>query len=130
MADPESPQAATEAARTVDEAIIDALNQSQSATLNPDVLLTSGAGRAYQVVATSAAIAIQDATDMLRNISTVSTTAIGVAMAQLIEGDADAREALEAAQRALDNAAKTYATICEAAARSLKDFPASWSESG
>ncbi|NYT43067.1 hypothetical protein HZY97_19995 [Sphingomonas sp. R-74633] len=113
----------TDPTTSVDPALLDAINQTQTATLAAGVLTASGAGRAYQVVAASAAIAIQDATDMLRNVSTVSTTAIGVAMAQMLEGDPNAQAMLEAAQAALDNAAKNYAAICTAAAQSLKEFP-------
>jgi hypothetical protein len=110
-------------APAVDPAILDAISQTQLATLSQQVLLSGGAGRAYQAVAASAAIAVQDATDMLRNISTVSTTAIGVAMAQMLEGDAGARETLAAAQATLDTAVRSYAAICEAAATALKGFP-------
>jgi hypothetical protein len=122
MADTE---ADTPEAPAVDPAIVDAIRQGQDATMGTQVLLASGGGRAYQVVAASAAIAIQDATDMLRNISTVSTTAIGVAMAQMLEGDFTAQQTLEAAQEALNNATTNYAAICAAAATSLKGFPQS-----
>lgn len=121
MADPQ-PEAAAEAGAAIDPAILDAIRQTQDAVLRGGTV-EAGAGRAYQAVAASAAIAVQDATDMLRNISTVSTTAIGVAMAQMIEGDASAQKTLEAAQAALDGAAKSYALICEAAAAALKGFP-------
>lgn len=121
MADTQ-PEAAAEAGPSIDPAILDAILRTQEAVMEPGVL-GAGAGRAYQSVAASAAIAVQDATDMLRNVSTVSTTAIGVAMAQMIEGDASAQKTLDAAQAALDGAAKTYAMICEAAAASLKSFP-------
>lgn len=117
------PETAPEAASAIDAAILDAINQTQLATMAPQALLASGSGRAYQAVAASAAIAVQDATDMLRNISTVSTTAIGVAMAQMLEGDAGARETLNAAQSALDTAVRSYASICEAASMALKGFP-------
>lgn len=117
------PEAATAAESAIDAAIIDAINQAQIATMAPQALLASGAGRAYQAVAASAAIAVQDATDMLRNISTVSTTAIGVAMAQMLEGDAGARETLNAAQAALDGAVQHYTAICDAASKALKGFP-------
>jgi hypothetical protein len=39
------------AGRTVDPQIIDAINQIQTAVLSPQVVLTSGAGKAYQLVA-------------------------------------------------------------------------------
>jgi hypothetical protein len=109
---------------TVDPVIIDAINQSQSATMGATQLTKGGAGRAYQVVAASAAIAIQDATDMLRNASTVSTTAIGVALAQMLEGNPEGRNMLDAAQNTLTEAVKAYSAICAAASQSLKDFPA------
>lgn len=122
MADSET-EAVPQAASAIDAAILDAIEKTQQATMAPQALLSGGAGRAYQVVAASAAIAVQDATDMLRNVSTVSTTAIGVAMAQMLEGDAGAREALAAAQATLDTAVRSYAAICEAAATALKGFP-------
>ena len=50
----------------------------------PAQIIHEGAGKAYQSVAQSTAIAIQDATDNLRNLNTISTTAIGVALAQFI----------------------------------------------
>jgi hypothetical protein len=116
------PEAAPEAASAIDAAILDAIHQTQLATMSREAL-SSGSGRAYQAVAASAAIAVQDATEMLRNVSTVSTTAIGVAMAQMLEGDTGARETLTAAQTALDTAVRSYAAICEAASMALKGFP-------
>jgi len=47
----------------------------------------AAAGRAYLSVAQSAAIAIQDATDYLRSISTISSTAAGIGMAMVIAGE-------------------------------------------
>lgn len=59
-----------------------ALALVQSASLNVNDIKLSGAGKAFQSVAQSAAIAVQDATDYLRNISTICTTAFGVFMAK------------------------------------------------
>lgn len=58
--------------------------------ITPQIIYEEGAGKAYQSVAQSAALAIQDATDNLRNINTISATAIGVAMAQMLEAPAKA----------------------------------------
>jgi hypothetical protein len=91
--------------------------------MQPQVVLTSGAGKAYQGVAESAAIAVQDATDMLRNISTIATSAIGTAMARMLAGEPGAEPALVAAQGLIAQATKDYAAICAAAAAALREFP-------
>jgi hypothetical protein len=93
--------------------------------MSPQVVLTSGAGKAYQSVAQSTAIAVQDATDALRNISTIATTAMGVAMAQLLAtGDQKYATALDKAKELVQDATEDYAKIGSAAAAVLKGFPA------
>ncbi len=64
----------------VNAQVVDVINKVQAATMAPQVVLTSGAGKAYQSVAQSSAIAVQDAADALRNISTIATTAAGAAL--------------------------------------------------
>jgi hypothetical protein len=109
----------------VNAQVIDVINQVQLATMSPQVVLTSGAGKAYQSVAQSTAIAVQDATDALRNISTIATTAMGVAMAQfLATGDPKYATALDKAQEMVQGATTDYAKIGSAAAAVLKGFPA------
>jgi hypothetical protein len=104
--------------------IIDAINQVQSATMAPQVVLTSGAGKAYQSVAQSSAIAVQDAADTLRNISTIATTAMGVAMAQLLAtGDSKYADVLTQAQKMLTQATTDFGSIGQASATVLKNFP-------
>jgi hypothetical protein len=108
----------------VNPQVIDVINQSQSATMNPQVVLTSGAGKAYQSVAQSAAIAVQDAADALRNVSTIATTAAGVAMAQLLAtGDDKYAKALKEAQNLMTGAIEDFSSIGTAAASVLKQFP-------
>ncbi|MGJ4902504.1 hypothetical protein ACQR10_28820 [Bradyrhizobium sp. HKCCYLRH2060] len=108
----------------VDAQIIDVINQVQKATMAPQVVLTSGAGKAYQSVAQSAAIAIQDAADALRNVSTIATTASGVAMAQLLAtGEPKYAEALVTAQSMMKSATDDFAQIGAAASTILKNFP-------
>ncbi len=68
----------------VDAQIVDTLDVIQKNTLSGDVSKQSGAGKAFQSVSQSSAIAVQDATDNLRNVSTMATTAMGVAMAQML----------------------------------------------
>ncbi|MHA6847679.1 hypothetical protein [Ralstonia syzygii] len=109
----------------VNSQVIDVINQTQLATMSPQVVLTSGAGKAYQSVAQSTALAVQDATDALRNLSTIATTAAGVAMAQfLATGDPKYATALSQAQDLMTNATDDYAKIGSVAAAVLKGFPA------
>jgi hypothetical protein len=112
-------------ATTVDAEIIDIINQAQLAAMSPQVVLTSGAGKAYQAVAQSAAIAIQDAADALRNISTVAATAQGAAIAQMLATPPNpaAADALNAAQAMMTSAVANYTAIGTAAAAILKEFP-------
>jgi hypothetical protein len=107
----------------VDPQIVDLINQASKATMGSASVRTSGAGKAYQSVAHSAAIAISDATDMLRNASTIAATATGVAMAELLDGNVQAIEALKAAQSLITQATADYAAICAAATATVKDFP-------
>lgn len=109
----------------VNAQVIDVINQVQLATMSPQVVLTSGAGKAYQSVAQSTAIAVQDATDALRNMSTIATTAVGVAMAQyLATGDDKYAKVISQAQLVMQGATKDFANVGEAAASVLKGFPA------
>ncbi|MEG2805431.1 hypothetical protein [Stenotrophomonas sp.] len=104
---------------------IDVINQVQTATMSPQVVLTSGAGKAYQSVAQSAAIAVQDAADALRNVSTIATTAAGVAMAQyLATGDEKYAKVLNQAQSMMQGATDDFSRVGTAAATVLKGFPA------
>lgn len=83
-----------------------------------------GAGKSYQSVAQSTAIAIQDATDNLRNINTISSTAMGVAMAQfLATGETKYANAIEIAQKMSTEAASNFLTIGTNASDVLKGYP-------
>ncbi len=80
--------------------------------------------KAQQAVAQSAAIAIQDAADNLRNLSTITTTAIGVALAQLLAtGDEKYAKVIEEAQKVMVNGTENFASIGEKASKVLQDFP-------
>lgn len=107
----------------VNPQVIDIINQAQLATMDPQVVLTSGAGKAYQSVAQSTAIAIQDATDALRNISTIATTATGMVVAQMLVGEDQNSSLLTDIQSIMTNATQDYAAIGQAAAQILKEFP-------
>ena len=107
---------------------MDQENNSLSTTGNSTPVTTQirqeGAGKAYQAVAQSTAIAVQDATDNLRNVSTISATALGVAMAQLLAtGEPKYVLAIEEAQKIAVDAANNFKVIGINAADVLKAFP-------
>jgi hypothetical protein len=109
---------------TVDARILDAVSQIQAAVLSPQVVRTSGAGKAYQSVAHSASIAVQDAADALRGISIIAATGSGVAMTRfLATGDAKYLLGITAAQDMVKLATEDFARISAAAAEALKGFP-------
>jgi hypothetical protein len=108
----------------VNPQVVDLINTVQAATMGPQVVKTSGAGKAYQAVAQSTAIAVQDAADTLRNMSTIATTAIGVAMAQyLATKDKDYLKAIDEAQTVMTNATQNFTNIGAAAGEILRGFP-------
>lgn len=108
------------------QAIQTALDATHAATMAPDVVRTSGAGKAYQSVAQSTAIAVQDAADYLRNVSTMSTTAMGVAMAQLLAtGDPQYAQAIDTANKMMTDATANFSAIGKAAGEILNKFPSS-----
>lgn len=108
--------------------VTDTINALQQATMSSNVVKTSGAGKAYQSVAQSTAVAVQDAADMLRNLSTISSTAIGVAMSQMLADPIQATNYIQILTQANDmvtQAAANFKTIGENAAKVLENFPAS-----
>lgn len=108
----------------VDPTIVDAINQTQAATMAPQIVLTGSAGKASQAVAAAAALAIQDAVDALRHSSTIATSASAMACAQfLASGDPRYLQALVAAQEMMVNATQNFAAVGTAAAAIVKEFP-------
>jgi hypothetical protein len=106
-------------------AIVAALQAAQNATLSPSVVRASGAGKAYQSVAQSTAITVQDASDYLRNVMTISSVAYGVAMALTAAGNPQATPLLDNANKIVTNAAAQFKTVGLNAAAVLKAFPSS-----
>jgi uncharacterized protein with GYD domain len=83
-----------------------------------------GAGKAYQSVAQSMAIAVQDAADGLRNTTTMANTAMGVALAQfLATKDEQYLQAIVPAQGMVTAATTALATVGATATTILKAFP-------
>ncbi|MGF1714548.1 hypothetical protein [Photobacterium chitinilyticum] len=82
----------------------------------------SAANTAQQSIAQSTALALSDATDNLRNINTLSTTAIGVALNQLLEtGDPKYYNVIEQAQKLVANGADNFGIVGEKIATVLQD---------
>lgn len=83
-------------------------------------------GQVYRFVASSAALAMQDATNHLRNISTISTTAAGVAMSQMLSAPADTehmQRVIDAANRLQEDAVKHFQQMGQNVAALLAQFP-------
>ena len=112
----------------VNPEIVGSIKEIECLTMAPGVVKTSGAGKAYQSVAQSMAIAVQDATDHLRNMSTVSSTAIGVAMAQMLADPKNAKtyeQVIKNMQSVACTAAQHFKQVGEDAGDVLTDFPSS-----
>ncbi len=108
---------------TVNAQVGDSLKMTKQAVLSPDVVQMSGAGKAYQSIAQSMAIAVQDSADNLRNLSTISTTAQGVAMSRLLETkDSFYAQVLEKAQDMMSQANASFQTTGSNASDILKGF--------
>lgn len=108
----------------VNAQVNDTLVVLRRSTLGQDVVRASGQGKAYQAVAQSVALAIQDATDNLRNMSTIGATAMGVALAHYMEtGKDEHKQALEAAKGIVNTAVDTFRDIGSHAAALLASFP-------
>ncbi|MCG9595168.1 hypothetical protein L1D15_00385 [Vibrio sp. Isolate25] len=77
---------------------------------------------ANQSVAQSTAMALADATDNLRNLNTLSTTAIGTALSQLLEtGDPKYMDIINQAQKVVTNGAENFGVVGEKVATVLHD---------
>lgn len=97
----------------------------QQSTLTGTLIKHSGAGKAYQSVSQSSAIAVQDATDTLRNISTMSTTAMGVAISQMLATGDVSKYApiIKHANEMVKDSAANFQTIGKNASSLLDSFP-------
>ncbi|MCG9595173.1 hypothetical protein L1D15_00410 [Vibrio sp. Isolate25] len=79
--------------------------------------------KAKQSVAQSTAIAVQDAADNLRNLNTISTTAIGVALSELLAtGDPKYVQVIEQAQKIMEKGTANFAELGSKAAEVAKKF--------
>ncbi|WP_163931644.1 hypothetical protein [Paraferrimonas sp. SM1919] len=109
----------------VNQQVTNSLQAVQQATMTGDIIKHAGAGKAYQSVSQSTAIAIQDAADQLRNMSTISTTAAGVAMSQLL-ATGNVKEFTQVyaeINTMVTNSTENFSKIGEAASKVLNGFP-------
>jgi len=109
----------------VNSQVLNTVEAMQQATLLGSVLRQTGTGKAFQSVSQSSAIAVQDATDNLRNISTMSATAMGVAIAQMLAtGDvATYSPIIQQANTMITNSASNFQLIGNYVSELLKNFP-------
>lgn len=108
----------------VNSQIVDSLQKAQDFAMGP-AIKASGAGKAYQAVAQSTAIAIQDATDYLRNTGTITNTAIGVALAEWLvtKEEVPYKDVIQAATGAMEAATTNFSKVGTAAAAILNGYP-------
>ncbi len=101
------------------------ITTGQQAALTPNVATAAGAGKAYQSVAQSAALAIQDATDNLRSLETVANTAIGVALGKYLKDPTNTTypTVIKNAQGMVTQGATQLANAGKAAKKILGNFP-------
>ncbi len=82
----------------------------------------SAVNSAQQSIAQSTAMALADATDNLRNLNTLSTTAVGVALSQYIETlDPQFSSVIEEAQNVVHRGAENFSVVGEKIATLLHD---------
>ncbi len=104
---------------------IESPTSEEKAKINlPSAMKEAIDGKAYQSIAQSTAIAVQDATDYLRNISTISSTAVGVAMSRLIAtGDMGTyNQIVTSASNLVSNGAQDFKKVGASAADILNNF--------
>ncbi len=104
--------------------VLEAVKSTNKLVVDPETTRTHGSGSAYQAVSQAMALTVQDASSLLRNINTLSTTAMGVATAKLIsDGDPKMAAVIQQAQQTIENAAETFKTIGTYSGDILKNFP-------
>ncbi|WP_318409234.1 hypothetical protein [Photobacterium leiognathi] len=87
--------------------------------LNP---IESAKHTATQSIAQSSAMALSDATDNLRNISSIGTTAIAVALSQFIEtGDKKYLDGIEKAGEIVTNTISNFSEISTKAKENINN---------
>ena len=97
-----------------------------SQVLDPTIIKAEGAGKAYQAVAASMAITVQDATDYMRTMSIVTQAAQAVCIEKLVvEKDLTYVAILEQVQTNMAKSIELFSKMIAAAAEGVKTFPSS-----
>lgn len=94
--------------------------------MNKATIQLAAAGRAYQAVAQSAAIAIQDATDYLRSVGLISSTGYGIGLAMVIAGDSNGSKVIDAATKIGKAGLTQFQSVTQAATHVAVEFPKSF----
>lgn len=93
--------------------------------------LAYGAGIAVQSISQSVAIAVQDASDLMRDIATIESTAIGVATKKMIaEKNPLYIPIIESCQKVMTDASKYWLEVGENGAKVLSAYQAVIDKSG
>ena len=104
----------------------DELAKISAQVLDPKVVKTMGAGKAYQSVATSMAITVQDATDYMRTVSVVCQSAIAVFTVKLVATqDPQYAEKIGKVTQTMEKSIKVFKEMGTAASEVLNNFPSS-----
>ncbi len=111
----------------VNSQIVDAVRQTRNAVRidASDTSKVVDAGVAYQKASQAVAFAVQDATDYLRNIMTIASTAQGMALKMALEQQSPTpwSEIIALAQGAVTAAANNLKTVGDQAVAVAKEFP-------
>ena len=114
---------------------LDAIEASilvNKANLDPKTVKTEGAGKAYQAVAQSMALAVQDGTNYLRNVEALALAALSVLTEQMVKStlEKDMTEAkncvtsiADVNEKLVTPAVTTFGAIGETAGEVLNKFP-------
>lgn len=106
------------------QASIEFINQTN---LEPTTIKREGAGKAYQSVALSMSIAIQDVTDYQRGIMAMVQAVVGVSMEKIVQNPetnlAQYSPVIAEAQGIVNKAVDTFAKVGSEAGKILEDFP-------
>lgn len=108
----------------VNPQVVSTIDQVQQSTMSAQVLNASGSGKALQSISQSSAIAVQDATDNLRNINTMATTAMGVALSQMLAtgNTTTYGEILKQVNEMVKGSTTNFETVGKKASGILEDF--------
>lgn len=92
--------------------------------LTPPTTYAQSEGKAVQSIGQTTAIVIQDAADMLRNVSTIEVTAIGAATAAWLANPENVayKQIIDEAMTVIQSASATYLNIGQNAYKVFKQF--------